>query len=76
MSKRMMRAMREATTYVRGERVDRTPRPGRTYPPGRVCAAPTCRTRLSIYNPERFCWSHARPDAFTEPGIGRASKAA
>lgn len=32
--------------------------PNRTYPPGRVCTAEGCETRLSIYNKARFCWLH------------------
>jgi hypothetical protein len=26
---------------------------------GRVCSAPGCTTRLSIYNLASFCWQHA-----------------
>lgn len=28
-------------------------------PAGRVCAARGCGTRLSVYNPEHYCWPHA-----------------
>jgi len=34
----------------------RTPR---TFGPDRVCEAPECRTRLSIYNGGSFCASHS-----------------
>ncbi len=33
--------------------------PSRVYAVGRVCAAPDCATRLSIYNPLRYCSLHA-----------------
>ncbi len=35
-----------------------TAHPSRTFAEGRVCAAEGCTTRLSIYNPWRFCWQH------------------
>ena len=31
----------------------------RVYAAGRVCAAPDCATRLSIYNPLSYCSLHA-----------------
>jgi hypothetical protein len=33
--------------------------PSRAYAAGRVCAAPDCGTRLSVYNPLRYCALHA-----------------
>ena len=35
------------------------PRASRTYPEGRVCAAPGCETRISTYNRREKCWAHA-----------------
>jgi len=32
--------------------------PSRIYAAGRVCAAPGCATRLSIYNPLAYCALH------------------
>jgi hypothetical protein len=51
-------SMETALSYIQAVRVGRTPRPSRTYEVHRVCAVPECKTRLSIYNPERFCWPH------------------
>jgi hypothetical protein len=40
-------------------------RPGKMPPPSpmrserRTCAAPGCKTRLSIYNLDALCWQHA-----------------
>jgi hypothetical protein len=33
----------------------------KTYPAGRVCAWPTCKVRLSVYNPDATCYAH-RPE--------------
>jgi hypothetical protein len=33
--------------------------PSRIYTAGRVCAAPGCATRLSIYNPLSYCSLHS-----------------
>jgi hypothetical protein len=38
------------------------------YGQGRVCFAPGCTTRLSVYNADTFCWMHQRP----VPQPGRA----
>lgn len=43
---------------MRGSRVQRLPRPNRTFSGGRVCGAGGCNTRLSIYNKWEFCWQH------------------
>jgi hypothetical protein len=29
-----------------------------TFEPGRVCSAPGCETRLSVYNASTTCWLH------------------
>jgi len=41
-----------------GHRVVAFGRPAQTYASGRVCAAPSCSTRLSIYNPLGYCALH------------------
>ena len=41
-----------------GHRVVALGKPARTYASGRVCAAPGCSTRLSIYNPLGYCALH------------------
>jgi hypothetical protein len=41
-----------------GHRVVALGKPARTYASGRVCAAPGCSTRLSIYNPLPYCALH------------------
>ena len=41
-----------------GHRVVALGRPVHTYASGRVCAAPSCSTRLSIYNPLGYCALH------------------
>ncbi len=41
-----------------GHRVVALGRPAQTYASGRVCAAPSCSTRLSIYNSLGYCALH------------------
>jgi hypothetical protein len=33
-------------------------RPSRTFPKGRVCSEPGCKTKLSIYNESEYCYLH------------------
>lgn len=42
-----------------GHRVVALTVPSRAYAAGRVCAAPDCTTRLSIYNPLPYCSLHS-----------------
>lgn len=49
---------------LRGMLVRPLTRPNQTYPPGRVCAAEGCQTRLSIYNHWGLCWQHEPRHAF------------
>jgi len=42
-----------------GHRLVAVGMPSRVYAAGRVCAAPGCVTRLSIYNPLAYCSLHA-----------------
>lgn len=45
----------------------------KTYPSDRICAHPGCRTRLSIYNPSRYCCVHAKAVSGHRPEPRRAS---
>jgi hypothetical protein len=44
-------------TY-RGGSVRTLPRPNKTFAKGRVCAAPGCGTKLSMYSKWDHCWQH------------------
>jgi hypothetical protein len=44
---------------MKGTRPGKLPPPSRTTEAGRECAEPGCRTRLSVYNGNEFCWQHA-----------------
>jgi hypothetical protein len=46
---------------VRGAPIARAERV-RTYAGNRICAAESCNTILSIYNPSKFCTLHSAPD--------------
>lgn len=41
-----------------------------TFGAGRICATEGCRTRLSVYNPERFCGPCARRKPKTRTHVG------
>jgi hypothetical protein len=43
---------------VKGSRPGKVPQPTPTSADGRVCAAPECSTKLSIYNLSPTCWQH------------------
>ena len=60
----------------RGARVRELPRPNRTYPGGRVCAAEGCRTKLSVYNRWQFCWQHEPVHEFISRGKRRRKQEA
>lgn len=51
--------MREESLSLRGAVVQALPRRNRTWAPDRVCAAEGCPTTISIYNRQKFCWTHA-----------------
>jgi hypothetical protein len=44
---------------MKGSHPGKLPPPSPTSTPERVCAAPGCRTKLSIYNLGNTCWQHA-----------------
>ena len=66
--------MAAATTHesaLRGVVAGPLPRPSPTYPPGRVCRAKGCSTRLSVYNPTDTCAIHEERRPFLQPSGGR-----
>ena len=44
---------------TKGTRPGHLPPPSRAEEHGRVCSAPGCRTKLSVYNASERCWQHA-----------------
>jgi len=44
---------------MKGSRPGRLPQPSPITSDDRVCLAPDCSTRLSIYNLSQRCWQHA-----------------
>jgi len=45
--------------HLQGSHPGHLPPPSKTHERDRVCEAPGCHTKLSIYNPARHCWQHA-----------------
>ncbi len=43
---------------IRAERPHGSASPNRRYPDGRICSAPGCDARISIYNRNDRCWAH------------------
>ena len=60
----------------RGAAVRTLPRPNRTYSADRVCAAPGCETKLSMYNKWEYCWQHEPVHAYIPRGKRRSKKRA
>jgi hypothetical protein len=44
---------------MKGSRPGKLPPLSQTSRGGRVCSAPGCETKLSIYNLDHLCWQHA-----------------
>ncbi len=44
---------------MQGTRPGKLPPPSPTHGEDRICEVAGCGTRLSRYNPARFCWQHA-----------------
>ncbi len=65
-----------AESVYRGVHVRSLPRPNRTYTDDRVCAAPGCGTRLSMYNRWDFCWQHEPVHSYTPRGKRKKREAA
>lgn len=47
-----------ATATLRGMQVSGLPRKSRQYGADRVCAHPSCDTKLSMYNRRETCFTH------------------
>lgn len=43
---------------MQGSHPGKLPPPSKTHEVGRICEAPGCQTRLSVYNPAFSCWQH------------------
>lgn len=59
-----------AEQRFQGTSIGTLPRPSRRYPPGRVCAAKGCATKLSVYNRWGYCWQHEPEHTFIHRGRG------
>ena len=44
------------------------PRPNKTFAKGRVCAAPGCGTKLSMYSKWEYCWQHEPVHSYVPRG--------
>lgn len=62
------------TGSYRGAHVRSLPRPNRKFSDGRVCGAPGCETRLSIYNKWTYCWQHEPVHSYTPRGKRKSKK--
>jgi hypothetical protein len=65
-----------AEERFRGASVRSLPRPNRQFGSGRVCAEPSCETKLSRYNKWEFCWQHEPVHAYIPRGKRRSKKQA
>jgi hypothetical protein len=63
-----------AEERFRGQSVRSLPRPNKRYGSDRVCAAPGCTTKLSIYNKWDYCWQHEPVHAYIARGKRRSRK--
>jgi hypothetical protein len=62
-----VRRVAQEETY-RGGSVRTLPRPNKTFAKGRVCAAPGCGTKLSMYSKWEHCWQHEPVHAYIPRG--------
>lgn len=62
-------------TY-RGAPVRTLPKANRQYETGRVCAQPSCGTKLSRYNKWEYCWQHEPVHTYIPRGKRRSRKQA
>ena len=60
--------MAQAQETYRGGSVRSLPRPNKTFAKGRVCAAPGCDTRLSMYSKWDHCWQHEPVHSYVPRG--------
>jgi hypothetical protein len=60
----------------RGATVRTLPKANTTYESGRVCADPSCGTKLSMYNKWKYCWQHEPVHSYIPRGKRKSRKAA
>ena len=63
-----------AEESFRGQSVRSLPRANKRYQADRTCAAPGCRTKLSIYNKWDYCWQHEPVHTYVARGKRRSRK--
>jgi hypothetical protein len=63
-----------AEESFRGQSVRSLPRANKRYQADRTCAAPGCRTKLSIYNKWEYCWQHEPVHTYVARGKRRSRK--
>jgi hypothetical protein len=63
-----------ADERYRGQAVRSLPRANRRYRADRICAAPGCTTKLSIYNKWEYCWQHEPVHTYVPRGKRRSRK--
>ncbi len=68
--------MSVADERFRGAQVRALPRPNKRFAEGRVCAAPGCGTKLSMYNKWKYCWQHEPVHSYVPRGRRKSRAAA
>ncbi len=63
-----------AEERFRGQSVRSLPRPNRKYQADRICEAPGCSTKLSVYNKWQYCWQHEPVHTYIARGKRRSRK--
>ena len=63
-----------AEERYRGQSVRSLPRANTRYQADRVCEAPGCTTKLSIYNKWEYCWQHEPVHTYIARGKRRSRK--
>jgi hypothetical protein len=65
-----------ADDQYRGTPARPLPRPSRRFAAGRVCAAPGCGTKLSMYNKWTYCWQHEPLHSYVPRGKRKSRREA
>jgi hypothetical protein len=68
--------MREESLSLKGAPVRSLPRRNRVWGADRVCAEPSCITKLSIYNRSKYCWAHEPLHYYIARGRKKRAEAA
>ena len=66
--------MESTLEHYQGHAIRHDVRANRTWSPGRVCDAPGCRTRLSIYNRQPKCGVHEETRSYVVRGRRRSAR--